>query len=82
MPALTLKLDSLCGGGNHAAIRVAINGVDKGTVNVWLADVLSPASDEDKETFVTTLLRLAAIDHTPQQIRNGLENVNGYTITL
>ena len=83
MATINLKSEDVCGGGGHMSIRVTINGVDRGAVALYLPDLTDlPIADEDKELIVSALLKLAKTDHTATQIRNGLTNVNGYTITL
>jgi len=83
MATVNLKLEGVCAGGGHGRIRVTLNGVDRGAYSVEIDAVLSqPPEEGDAETFLKMLLKIALTDRTPQQVRTGLLNVNGYTVTV
>lgn len=68
-----------CAAGDH--LRLAITGdVPAQEIGIYLPDLATSVSEEEKQVFLKVLLRIARIGRTQNQIKNAL--TNGYTITI
>lgn len=79
MASITLTKVYECSAGDH--LRLAITGdVPTQNLNVYLPDLNSSITEEEKQAFLKILLRIGKIGRTQNQIKTAL--TNGYTITI
>lgn len=78
MASITLTRTDECASMNH--IHLEVTGDAQYSYNGTMSDIMSPISDEEKDTFIKVLLRIAKIGRTNAQVRTAL--TNGYTVTI
>lgn len=79
MTSITLTKIYECASGDH--LKLAVTGdVPTQDISIYLPDVASPITDDEKQAFFKVLLRAAKIGRTQNQIKTAL--TNGYTITI
>lgn len=75
---ISLTLESICSGGGHATIGVAIDGGAKRIMAFDVDELRGPI--EDKEAFASNLVKMAVSGLTRQQARTKL--LAGVTVTI
>lgn len=79
MASITFKKVYECAAGDH--LRLTITGdVPSQEIGIYLPDLASVITEEEKQTFLKVLLRVARIGRTQVQVKTAL--TNGYTITI
>mgnify|MGYP000898453605 CR=1 FL=1 len=78
--SVTISLDSVCAGGGHAFIAVAVDGGGS-TVRQYETDDLRGAlTAQDRDTLIRLLVKAKLAGMTRAQARNTLQT--GFTVTL
>lgn len=67
MATITVTLTGICAGGEH--LTFSVTGDAALTVRMSLSEVLAGLSNEDKEGFVKSLVKLGKIGRTNAQLR-------------
>ncbi len=79
MSSITFQKVYECAAGDH--LRLSVTGdVPAQDIGIYLPDLTSTITEEEKQAFLKVLLRVAKIGRTQQQVKTAL--TNGYTITI
>lgn len=78
MTTVVVTMTNLCAGGGHA--RIAVSGAKSATVDVSTAMLSDPITDEDADSFVKIIGKMAKAGRTPAQAVALLQA--GVTITV
>lgn len=75
---VVLTLESVCSGGGHATIGIAVDGGAKKLTTFDIDDIRGPV--EDRDTLIANIIRLSVTGLTRAQARTKLQT--GVTVTL
>lgn len=78
MATITIRLSSICSGGNH--LTFSVSGAKTATIPVVLDDLTQPITDEDAAAFCKIIARMAKNGRTVQQAMALLQN--GVMVTV
>lgn len=80
MSIVTTTLQGVCSGGNHLTFRIALDGGGQWSRVLDLSRIQEPVSEEDMETFLKIVAKLALRGRTVNQARTLL--LAGVTLTV
>ena len=78
MSAVTIRLASICSGGNH--LTFVVTGDATGSKTLDLSTLTDPIDQQDAESFLRVITKLARMGRTQNQARTLLQN--GVTVTV
>lgn len=80
MSTVVTTLQSVCAGGNHLTFRIALDGGGQWTRVLDIDHIRQPVTDEDMDTFLRLVAKLALRGRTVPQARTLL--LAGVTLTI
>lgn len=80
MSSVSIRLGKVCAAGNHATIRAAVDGGPTVTLDVSADEIRQPLTQDEIDTALIAILKLAAKGLNKQQY--GLKLTTGFTVVF